>query len=99
MAPLISLPTTTLPARAALCRGCLGLGLGLGLSMKSRSSPRSRSSSPLHSQKRWIGLKYLRKQKDADEVWKAQAEEIKAGTAKHLFDELQDRGFVKDLVG
>ncbi|KAK2596867.1 hypothetical protein N8I77_012755 [Diaporthe amygdali] len=91
---MASLPTI-LPARAVLCRDCLSLSLRL----KAISRPRSRPSSPLHSQRRWIGDKYLKKQQDAEEAWAAQAKKIEAGTVKHLFDELQDRGFVKDVVG
>ncbi|KAI3399913.1 hypothetical protein diail_5069 [Diaporthe ilicicola] len=92
MAPMITSPTT-LPARAALCRDCLSLSLSL--SLKSRS----RAPSLLHSHKRWLGLKTIQKRKDAEQAWQARAKEIQTGTAKHLFDELQDRGFVKDLVG
>ncbi|KAK7713498.1 tyrosyl-tRNA synthetase [Diaporthe eres] len=32
-------------------------------------------------------------------AWEAQAKEIKAGRTKHLFDELEDRGLIKDIVG
>lgn len=35
----------------------------------------------------------------ADEKWKEQAAAIKAGKKKNLFDELEDRGFIKDVVG
>ncbi|POS70832.1 cytochrome-18 [Diaporthe helianthi] len=56
-------------------------------------------SRPLRFQRRWIGLKVLQKAKDAEMAWEAKAEEIKAGSRKHLFDELQERGLVKDVVG
>lgn len=35
----------------------------------------------------------------AEKDWKAQAVEIAAGRKKNLFDELEDRGFIKDVVG
>lgn len=100
MAPMIRSPTN-LPAGAVLCHNCRSLGPGLGLSAntKSNSASNSRPSSPLHIQRRWIGLKFLQKKKDAQNAWDAQAKEIAAGTTKHLFDELQDRGLVKDVVG
>lgn len=52
-----------------------------------------------HAQRRWIGTKYIKKMMQAEEQWAAQAEEISAGKRKNLFDELDDRGFVKDVVG
>lgn len=102
MAPTIRLPTI-LPARAMLCHNCRSLSLGLGLnasaSVRLTSGSKLRPSSPLHLQRRWIGLKYLKKKKDAEDAWQAQAKQIEAGTTKHLFDELEDRGFIKDIVG
>lgn len=102
MAPMIRSPTV-LPARAMLCHNSRSLGLGLGLSasasVKSTSGSKFRPSSPLHLQRRWIGLKYLKKKEDAEKAWQAQAKEIDAGTTKHLFDELEDRGLIKDVVG
>ncbi|KAK7732453.1 tyrosyl-tRNA synthetase [Cytospora paraplurivora] len=58
-----------------------------------------RTLSPGYSQKRWIGDKYLAKAALADKAWKQGAELIKAGKKKNLFDELDDRGFIKDVVG
>lgn len=100
MAPMLRSPTT-LPAQAMLCHNCRSLGLALGLSarVKPTSGSNSRPISPLHSQRRWIGLKFLKKKKDAEMAWEAQAKEIKAGRTKHLFDELEDRGLIKDIVG
>lgn len=100
MAPMIRSPTH-LPARAVLCHNCriLRPGLGLGANAGSNSGSNPWPSSPLHVQRRWIGLKFLQKKKDAQKAWDAQAKEIAAGTTKHLFDELQDRGLVKDVVG
>lgn len=54
---------------------------------------------PGQSQKRWIGTKYLEKMRLADVDWAAQAAAIQSGKTKHLFDEFEDRGFIKDLVG
>lgn len=54
---------------------------------------------PGQSQKRWIGTKYLEKMRLAENDWMAQAADIQSGKKKHLFDELEDRGFIKDLVG
>lgn len=71
----------------------------MGLDVKLTSAFMSRPLPQLQFQRRWIGLKYLQKKKDAEAAWEAQAKEIEAGTRKHLFDELQDRGFVKDIVG
>lgn len=100
MAPMLRSPTI-LPAQAMLCHSCRKLGLGLGLSarVKSASGSESTTSLPLHFQRRWIGQKYLQKKKDAEKAWEAQANEIEAGTTKHLFDEFQDRGLIKDIVG
>lgn len=100
MAPMIRSPTL-IPARAMLCHNCRSLGLSLGLStnVKTTSGSKLRPFSPLQSQRRWIGQKYLQKKKDAEKAWEAQAKEIEAGTTKHLFDELEDRGLIKDVVG
>lgn len=100
MAPMIRSPTLV-PARAVVCHNCrsLGLSLGLSASVKSTSGSNLRPLSPLHSQIRCIGHKYLKKKKDAETAWEAQAKEIEAGTTKHLFDELEDRGLIKDIVG
>lgn len=83
MAPTNAL-ARTLPAGAFICRGCFRAG-----------------ASPLQptTQRRWISLKYLAKMQKADEQWKKQAELIKAGKRKNLFDELDERGFIKDVVG
>ncbi|KUI70551.1 Tyrosine--tRNA ligase, mitochondrial [Cytospora mali] len=54
---------------------------------------------PSYTQKRMVGTKYLEKVRLAEKQWKAQAAEIAAGTRKNLFDEFEDRGLVKDLVG
>lgn len=51
------------------------------------------------SQKRWIGTKYVQKLLKANEEWAVYAEEIRAGRQKNLFDELDERGFIKDIVG
>lgn len=90
-----------------LCHGCRSFGRGrataMAAGMESNAGLASRSVSrplpALQFQRRWIGLKYLQKKKDAEQAWEAQAKEIEAGTRKHLFDELQDRGLVKDVVG
>lgn len=50
-------------------------------------------------QKRWIGTKYLEKMRLAENDWMEKAAEIKAGTKKNLFDEFEDRGLIKDVVG
>lgn len=50
-------------------------------------------------QKRWIGTKYLAKLAKADKEWQIKAEKIKNGQMKNLFDELDERGFIKDVVG
>lgn len=41
----------------------------------------------------------LEKQADAEKAWLERAQEIKDGTRVHLFDEFEQRGFVKDIVG
>lgn len=58
-------------------------------------------SKPLrvHLQKRWVGTKYINKLLKAEEEWAAHAIEIGAGRRKNLFDELDERGFIKDIVG
>lgn len=58
-----------------------------------------RTLSPGFVQKRCIGMKYLAKVEEAEKAWNLQAIEINAGRKKHLFDEFEDRGFIKDLVG
>lgn len=88
-----------------LCHSCRGLGRGRVMAMAREpnaglaSGLVSRSPPALQFQRRWIGQKYLQKKQDAEKAWEAQAKEIEAGTRKHLFDELQDRGLVKDVVG
>lgn len=52
-----------------------------------------------HPQKRWLGTKYVAKLMKAEHDWAVQAEEISAGKRKNLFDELDERGFVKDILG
>lgn len=84
--------STIAPAQAMLCHGCRSLG-------RARAVASGSVSRPLLSQRRWIGLKFLKKKDDAAKAWEAQALEIKAGKRKNLFDELKDRGFVKDVVG
>lgn len=52
-----------------------------------------------HFQKRWLGQKYLAKMGMAKQEWLVVADEIKKGKRKNLFDELDERGFIKDVVG
>ncbi|ROW07864.1 hypothetical protein VMCG_03480 [Cytospora schulzeri] len=54
---------------------------------------------PARAVKRWIGTKYLEKMRLAEKQWTEQAADIKAGKKKNLFDELEDRGLIKDVVG
>lgn len=63
----------------------LPLAISRGIILK----PRSKLKSP----------KLLDKVKVAENEWKKQAEEIKAGTRKHILDELEERGFVKNFIG
>lgn len=58
-----------------------------------------RTLPPGFSQRRWIGDKYLAKAALADKAWKKDAALVKAGQKKNLFDELDERGFIKDVVG
>lgn len=44
-------------------------------------------------------MKVLAKRDKADEEWKVQAEAIKAGTKKHLWDIFEERGYIKDVAG
>lgn len=76
--------TRTLPAGALTYRGCLRARLFQGQG---------------HIQKRWVGQKYLAKVAEADRQWSIQAQKMKMGKMKNLFDELDERGFVKDVVG
>lgn len=73
----------SLSARTLACRECLRTGALPATSF----------------QKRWIGDKYLAKLRQADQQWQEQAEEIASGKRKNLFDELDERGFIKDVVG
>ena len=43
--------------------------------------------------------KYTAKVEDAENEWDRQAEKIKKGEAKNLWDVLEERGFVKDVAG
>ncbi|KAK0746422.1 tyrosine--trna ligase precursor, mitochondrial (cyt-18) [Schizothecium vesticola] len=43
--------------------------------------------------------KYTAKVEDAENEWDHQAEKIKKGEAKNLWDVLEERGFVKDVAG
>jgi tyrosyl-tRNA synthetase len=60
---------------------------------------RALAASFLIPQRRWIGLKYIAKLDDAEKQWAQQAEEIKAGTRRNVWDVLEERGFVKDIAG
>ncbi|PSR79671.1 tRNA synthetases class I-domain-containing protein [Coniella lustricola] len=72
-----------LQARVAMCRECL----------------RSRAATPVQPQRRWIGTKYMAKLKVAEAEWRYSADEIRSGRKRHIWDEFQERGFVKDVVG
>ncbi|KAI0473369.1 tyrosyl-tRNA synthetase [Xylariaceae sp. FL0804] len=48
---------------------------------------------------RSVGLKYLEKQRQAQERWDQRAVQIQNGEARGLWDELKERGFVKDIAG
>lgn len=80
-------PTTawsrSLSPRTLVCRECLRTG----------------ALPAAASQRRWIGDKYMAKMRMADREWQTQAQEISSGARKNLFDELEERGFVKDVVG
>lgn len=70
---------------AHICRSCL--------------TSLVRSSLTPKTQRRWIGLKYIEKQKAAAEEWSLRAEQIKAGTQRNLWDIFEERGYVKDVAG
>lgn len=73
----------SLPARSLVCRDCL----------------RSRALSPVYLQRRWAGTKFIAKQLVADQMWDEKARQIELGTSPHPYDDLEKRGFVKDVVG
>lgn len=86
MAPAAAL-VRTLPAGTFTFRGCL------------RQPSRPFKGLQEHGQRRWIGLKRLSKFALAQQHWDIQAAQIQAGEVKNLFDELDERGFIKDVVG
>ncbi|KAF3764700.1 tyrosine--trna ligase precursor, mitochondrial (cyt-18) [Cryphonectria parasitica EP155] len=73
----------SLPARALLCRDCLW----------------ARTLKSAFPQRRWVGTKFMAKLVAADEDWRHMAQEISQGRRTHIFDEFEERGFVKDVVG
>lgn len=48
---------------------------------------------------RQISPKHLAKVEHDQNIWKQRAEEIEQGKRKNLFDEFEDRGLIKDIVG
>lgn len=78
-----ALVSTRLPAHALACRNCL----------------RPAALPSVYRGKRWLHLKTIAKMEDAESKWQADAKEIEEGKRELLFDNLEKRGFVKDLVG
>lgn len=74
-----------LPVGGPACRDCLRLGFSTGD----------------YTQRRWrqISPKWMEKVRNAEKSWEEKAQEIQAGARKHLFDELEERGFMKDFIG
>jgi tyrosyl-tRNA synthetase len=50
-------------------------------------------------QARWVGVKYLEKQRLADETWQERAQKIDNGELQNTWDLLNERGFIKDVAG
>lgn len=77
-------------------------GLAAELTFVGRScSPklwRQKPSLPIR-QRRFIGLKYIQKTKDAKEAWDQQAAEIEAGKQDSMLKKLEDRGYIHSVVG
>ncbi len=70
------------------------------LSAKSRYSvPCLISIQSLRRGARGITQKRLEKIADSEKEWTARAEQIKVGERTHVWDVLNDRGFVKDVAG
>ncbi|PNY28287.1 Tyrosine-tRNA ligase [Tolypocladium capitatum] len=69
-----------------------------------RASPRCASRQPpwslaeLH-RARGIAQSYLKKVADGEERWKNRAQRIQNGEQRHLWDLLDERGYIKDVAG
>jgi tyrosyl-tRNA synthetase len=50
-------------------------------------------------QRRWIGMKYLAKQANAENAWQAKAQEINDGTKQSMLSILEERGLVHQIAG
>lgn len=48
---------------------------------------------------RGIAQSYLRKVSEGEDRWKQRADKIQSGEISHVWDVLEERGFVKDVAG
>lgn len=84
MAPRITISNVA-AARAHIRPRCATRQVALSLSDSHRA--------------RGIAQSYLRKVAEGEERWKLRAEKIQNGELPHLWDVLDERGFIKDSVG
>ncbi|VUC21246.1 unnamed protein product [Clonostachys rosea] len=83
MAPRI--PFSELPRLARACARCSTRGTTWSLASLQRA--------------RGISQSYLRKVDEGEERWKERADKIQSGEISHVWDVLEERGFVKDVAG
>ncbi|KAJ2957149.1 hypothetical protein NQ176_g11270 [Zarea fungicola] len=57
------------------------------------------SSLSRNQQIRGVAQTHLRKVAEGEERWKARAEKIQSGELRHVWDILDERGFIKDVAG
>lgn len=50
-------------------------------------------------QTRGVAQTHIRKVTEGEERWKARAEKIQNGELRHVWDILDERGFIKDVAG
>ncbi|KAK4147821.1 uncharacterized protein C8A04DRAFT_33919 [Dichotomopilus funicola] len=76
-------PMAVLSRRGTVCRGCL--------------PTLARGAAP--GQRRSVSMKFLQKTADAEAAWEENSMLIRAGEKPHLFDILEERGFVHQTAG
>lgn len=52
-----------------------------------------------HQQTRGVSQSYLRKVGEGEDRWQQRAERIQNGEERHMWDILDERGFIKDVAG
>ena len=64
-----------------------------------RANPLPPRTSRSFLQKRWIGMNQIRRIKEAQDHWAAQAEDVMQGKKQSMLGLLEERGYVNQIVG